>query len=218
LMLLHSDTKIIQLKFSEGGACSRCSADVLCSYAQMDSVKRELKSSVDTLDARMGKLDANIESELKRRMDNLDVSMVKLDARINGLVSHQERVLDILGANTAAAVRDLAACKATDTERKTPNMSEGKEHLSIVICGHVDSGKSTTTGRLLFELGGFPEHELEKLKVLQLLKLILFVGRFSRACLNLVVGHYRKRPPGWASLPSTTPSTWTARRRSVSAV
>merc|ERR1712134_227409 len=38
------------------------------------------------------------------------------------------------------------------------------EHLSIVICGHVDSGKSTTTGRLLFELGGIPERELEKLK------------------------------------------------------
>lgn len=35
-------------------------------------------------------------------------------------------------------------------------MAEGKEHLSIVICGHVDSGKSTTTGRLLFELGGEP--------------------------------------------------------------
>merc|ERR1712036_139623 len=32
------------------------------------------------------------------------------------------------------------------------------------ICGHVDSGKSTTTGRLLFELGGIPERELEKLK------------------------------------------------------
>nr|BAN33739.1 elongation factor-like protein [Fabomonas tropica] len=43
-------------------------------------------------------------------------------------------------------------------------MSEGKEHLSIVICGHVDSGKSTTTGRLLFELGGIPEREMEKLK------------------------------------------------------
>lgn len=43
-------------------------------------------------------------------------------------------------------------------------MAEGKEHLSIVICGHVDSGKSTTTGRLLFELGGIPERELEKLK------------------------------------------------------
>ncbi len=43
-------------------------------------------------------------------------------------------------------------------------MAEGKTHLSIVICGHVDSGKSTTTGRLLFELGGIEERELEKLK------------------------------------------------------
>merc|ERR1712183_1103997 len=39
-----------------------------------------------------------------------------------------------------------------------------KAHLSIVICGHVDSGKSTTTGRLIFELGGLPERELDKLK------------------------------------------------------
>jgi len=42
--------------------------------------------------------------------------------------------------------------------------TDGKEHLSLVICGHVDSGKSTTTGRLLFELGGIPEREMEKLK------------------------------------------------------
>jgi len=40
----------------------------------------------------------------------------------------------------------------------------GKEHMSIVICGHVDSGKSTTTGRLIFELGGISEREIEKLK------------------------------------------------------
>jgi len=43
-------------------------------------------------------------------------------------------------------------------------MSEGKQHLSIVICGHVDAGKSTTTGRLIFELGGISEREVEKLK------------------------------------------------------
>jgi elongation factor 1-alpha len=36
--------------------------------------------------------------------------------------------------------------------------------MSVVICGHVDSGKSTTTGRLLFELGGIPEREMQKLK------------------------------------------------------
>jgi len=43
-------------------------------------------------------------------------------------------------------------------------MAAPKPHLSVVICGHVDSGKSTTTGRLIFELGGIPERELEKLK------------------------------------------------------
>jgi elongation factor 1-alpha len=43
-------------------------------------------------------------------------------------------------------------------------MTEGKTHVSIVICGHVDAGKSTTTGRLIFELGGIPEREMTKLK------------------------------------------------------
>merc|ERR1712100_208368 len=44
-------------------------------------------------------------------------------------------------------------------------MSEGKkEHVSIAICGHVDSGKSTTTGRLIFDLGGVSEREMQKLK------------------------------------------------------
>jgi elongation factor 1-alpha len=43
-------------------------------------------------------------------------------------------------------------------------MTEGKGHVSIVICGHVDSGKSTTTGRLLYELGGIDERELAKLR------------------------------------------------------
>lgn len=42
--------------------------------------------------------------------------------------------------------------------------NEGKQHVSVVICGHVDSGKSTTTGRLIFELGGIPEREMEKLR------------------------------------------------------
>jgi len=40
----------------------------------------------------------------------------------------------------------------------------GKTHLGIVIVGHVDAGKSTTTGRLLFELGGMSERDLVKLK------------------------------------------------------
>jgi len=43
-------------------------------------------------------------------------------------------------------------------------MTDGKQHVSIVICGHVDAGKSTTTGRLIFELGGIPEREMVKLR------------------------------------------------------
>lgn len=43
-------------------------------------------------------------------------------------------------------------------------MTDGKTHMSIVICGHVDSGKSTTTGHLLFQLGGLPQRELDKLR------------------------------------------------------
>jgi len=43
-------------------------------------------------------------------------------------------------------------------------MTDGKQHVSIVVCGHVDAGKSTTTGRLIFELGGIPEREMVKLR------------------------------------------------------
>jgi len=43
-------------------------------------------------------------------------------------------------------------------------MTDGKKHVSIVICGHVDAGKSTTTGRLIFELGGIGQREMDKLR------------------------------------------------------
>jgi elongation factor 1-alpha len=46
----------------------------------------------------------------------------------------------------------------------TSEATEGKLHLGIVIVGHVDAGKSTTTGRLLFELGGLSQRDLDKLR------------------------------------------------------
>lgn len=39
-----------------------------------------------------------------------------------------------------------------------------KEHLSLVTAGHIDAGKSSTCGRLIYELKGIPEREMEKLK------------------------------------------------------
>lgn len=39
-----------------------------------------------------------------------------------------------------------------------------KEHLNLVFIGHVDHGKSTTVGRVLFDTGALSEQELRKLK------------------------------------------------------
>jgi elongation factor 1-alpha len=42
--------------------------------------------------------------------------------------------------------------------------NENKQHVSVVVCGHVDAGKSTTTGHLIFELGGISDREMSKLR------------------------------------------------------
>ncbi len=41
-------------------------------------------------------------------------------------------------------------------------MSEDKQHQNLAIIGHVDHGKSTLVGRLLFETGSVPEHVIEQ--------------------------------------------------------
>jgi len=37
-----------------------------------------------------------------------------------------------------------------------------KEHVSLVVIGHVDSGKSTTTGHLIYKCGGIDKRTIEK--------------------------------------------------------
>ncbi|MFT4297585.1 MAG: translation elongation factor EF-1 subunit alpha [Candidatus Woesearchaeota archaeon] len=43
-------------------------------------------------------------------------------------------------------------------------MAKEKPHMNLVFIGHVDHGKSTTVGRLLFDSGNIPEQEMRKLK------------------------------------------------------
>ncbi|MEF8976547.1 MAG: translation elongation factor EF-1 subunit alpha [Halapricum sp.] len=43
-------------------------------------------------------------------------------------------------------------------------MSEDKPHQNLAIIGHVDHGKSTLVGRLLYETGSIPEHVIEQHK------------------------------------------------------
>jgi len=41
-------------------------------------------------------------------------------------------------------------------------MAKEKEHINVAMIGHVDHGKSTLIGRLLYEAGEIPEHIIEK--------------------------------------------------------
>ena len=43
-------------------------------------------------------------------------------------------------------------------------MAKGKPHINIVFIGHVDHGKSTTVGRLMYDSGNIDEQAMRKLK------------------------------------------------------
>mgnify|MGYP001071567504 FL=1 len=44
-------------------------------------------------------------------------------------------------------------------------MGKEKTHINIVVIGHVDSGKSTTTGHLIYKLGGIDKRTIEKVRL-----------------------------------------------------
>ncbi|GKV05678.1 hypothetical protein SLEP1_g17663 [Rubroshorea leprosula] len=46
--------------------------------------------------------------------------------------------------------------------QKLYNMGKEKVHINIVVIGHVDSGKSTTTGHLIYKLGGIDKRVIER--------------------------------------------------------
>lgn len=41
-------------------------------------------------------------------------------------------------------------------------MGKEKKHVSIVVIGHVDSGKSTVAGHLIYKCGGIDKRAIEK--------------------------------------------------------
>jgi elongation factor 1-alpha len=41
-------------------------------------------------------------------------------------------------------------------------MGKDKAHVNLVVIGHVDSGKSTTTGHLIYKCGGIDKRTIEK--------------------------------------------------------
>merc|ERR1711916_182676 len=47
-------------------------------------------------------------------------------------------------------------------KRRATTMGKEKTHINIVVIGHVDSGKSTTTGHLIYKCGGIDKRTIEK--------------------------------------------------------
>lgn len=43
-------------------------------------------------------------------------------------------------------------------------MGKEKDHINIVVIGHVDAGKSTTSGHLIYKCGGVNKRTMEKLE------------------------------------------------------
>lgn len=68
-----------------------------------------------------------------------------------------------------------------------------KTHINIVVIGHVDSGKSTTTGHLIYKCGGIDKRTIEKfekeaaeVRSFDTLDLVLFfLNRWAKVLLNM---------------------------------
>jgi len=47
-------------------------------------------------------------------------------------------------------------------KKMAPKKSSDKTHVNLVVIGHVDSGKSTSTGHLIYKCGGIDKRTIEK--------------------------------------------------------
>jgi sulfate adenylyltransferase subunit 1 (EFTu-like GTPase family) len=75
-------------------------------------------------------------------------------------------------------------------------MGKEKIHINIVVIGHVDSGKSTSTGHLIYKCGGIDKRTIEKfekeaaeVRILLLNHIknnLLFVSRWAKVHSNML--------------------------------
>lgn len=66
-------------------------------------------------------------------------------------------------------------------------MPKEKIHINIVVIGHVDSGKSTTTGHLIYKCGGIDKRAIEKFEK-EAAEVCLIVGKnLNNLCSHFVI-------------------------------
>ena len=68
-------------------------------------------------------------------------------------------------------------------------MPKEKIHINIVVIGHVDSGKSTTTGHLIYKCGGIDKRTIEKFEkeAQEVRNLNFFLLKLSKYWLSIKV-------------------------------
>ena len=53
---------------------------------------------------------------------------------------------------------------ATDIKHGNEELADDSKRINLVIIGHVDSGKSTLMGHLLYKLGGINDQEMHRVE------------------------------------------------------
>ena len=71
-------------------------------------------------------------------------------------ISHGTRayLVNVNGLKNFLNTRSITEAKMSDKVQK--------DKINLVIIGHIDSGKSTLAGHLIYQLGGIGEREIKK--------------------------------------------------------
>lgn len=90
-------------------------------------------------------------------------------------------------------------------------MAKEKTHVNLVVIGHVDSGKSTTTGHLVYKCGGIDQRKLEKFEkaASQVRKAKSTVKPMCLEPDKLQAYHF-PLISRWGRVPSNSPGCWTS--------
>jgi GTPase len=81
-------------------------------------------------------------------------------------------------------------------------MGKEKIHINIVVIGHVDSGKSTSTGHLIYKCGGIDKRTIEKFEKEAAEVCLIHIIVFT-ICNNYSFSLYR-----WAKVHSNMLGFW----------
>lgn len=110
-----------------------------------------------------------------------------------------------------------SSLKFVSLTSKTQPSTMGKEktHINMVIIGHVDCGKSTTTGHLVYKCGGIDQRRLEKFEKtaaqVRKKRLLNIFWTVKSVLKTFCICFHR-----WGRVLSNLPGCWTSWRLSVS--